>query len=567
MIIGLYLATFLASIFILFTLLIKHRHTDNLIILFCLITTIQSFGRLLIAKAETLELATLGNTFVYIGGCFTPLVVTIILIKMCKLKMPKWVLHILIVYASIVFILSLTIGKSDIYYKGMKLIHGEDFNYLEKVYGPAHKLFPVLIGIYFIFNVFCLTYAIKKYRKVSLRSIKPIAFIMSIIIISYILEKLFKSNISYLSIGYFLAMLLCIHLLNHTNMFSMNTNIANCSESNVENGYIQFDEAFRCTGYNEKIVELFPEVETKWNIDEKIPEYDSFLNREIISWLYKCNKDEKKTIQVADNYYEMTVYEIPYGKKTCVGYLLELFDRTAENKYMSAMKNYNENLKKEVYKKTKDILQINDAFGKAVDPYVRDYLLSGHVKLGGETRVVSVMFCDIRSFTAMSETMAPAKVVSMLNSYFTAISKCISKHNGIINKYIGDAVMAIFGAPVPSENNALEAYEAAQDMREALVYINKKFADKGYPAIRFGIGIHSGPVLAGNIGATNRMEYTVIGDTVNTASRVESLCKEYNTDLLITESTAEQLGDIKEKLTLVDEAKIRGKEERVRLYN
>ena len=127
--------------------------------------------------------------------------------------------------------------------------------------------------------------------------------------------------------------------------------------------------------------------------------------------------------------------------------------------------------------------------------------------------------------------------------------------------------MAIFGAPVHSDNHAKDAYNAALDMRKALVELNKEFEKEGKPTIRFGIGIHSGKVLAGNIGATNRMEYTVIGDTVNTASRIESLCKEYKTDLLITESTKNKLEEKGKNLNLVADATIRGKEETVKLYN
>ena len=210
---------------------------------------------------------------------------------------------------------------------------------------------------------------------------------------------------------------------------------------------------------------------------------------------------------------------------------------------------------------------MRDTFGKVVDPYVRDYLMKGNVALGGETIEVSVMFCDIRSFTRMSENMEPKDVVSLLNIYFTKLGECISKNHGIINKYIGDAVMAIFGAPVHSDNHALDAYNAALDMRKALIELNKTFKEKDLPEIHFGIGIHSGKVLAGNIGATSRMEYTVIGDTVNTASRIESLCKEYKTDLLLTESTKNMLGESGNTLTLVADASIRGKEEKVKLYN
>ena len=218
---------------------------------------------------------------------------------------------------------------------------------------------------------------------------------------------------------------------------------------------------------------------------------------------------------------------------------------------------------------------MRDTFGKVVDPEVRDYLMSGAGKeslgttLGGETREVTVLFCDIRSFTAMSEKMAASDVVKLLNKYFTALGKCIAAHHGIINKYIGDAIMAIFGAPVYSENSAGDAFEAALDMRKALEAINIEFKNEGFPEIRFGIGIHTGPVFAGTIGAENRMEYTVIGDTVNTASRLESLCKTYKTDLLISSASADKIqasAKAGSSLNFVADTEIRGKEELMKVY-
>ena len=215
---------------------------------------------------------------------------------------------------------------------------------------------------------------------------------------------------------------------------------------------------------------------------------------------------------------------------------------------------------------------MRDTFGKVVDPEVRDYLMSGAGKenlgttLGGETREVTVLFCDIRSFTAMSEKMSAADVVSLLNRYFTALGQCINSHHGIINKYIGDAIMAIFGAPVESENSARDAFEAALDMRKALIKVNEELQKDGFPQLKFGIGIHTGPVFAGTIGAANRMEYTVIGDTVNTASRLESLCKTYTTDLLLSEASAEKLGK-DTQLSFIADAQIRGKSEPMKVYS
>lgn len=212
---------------------------------------------------------------------------------------------------------------------------------------------------------------------------------------------------------------------------------------------------------------------------------------------------------------------------------------------------------------------MRDTFGKIVTPQIRDYLLNKNLALGGESLDVTVMFCDIRGFTTLSENMKPEAIVSLLNKYFTGLEKCIARHGGVINKYIGDAVMALFGAPIQSATHAADAYAAALDMRDELAKMNRDFAAQGLPELRFGIGLHSGPVLAGNIGAANRMEYTVIGDTVNTASRIEGLCKTYKKDLLLSENTYQRLkeADGKQKLSFVDDAEIRGRREKVKLYS
>ncbi len=212
------------------------------------------------------------------------------------------------------------------------------------------------------------------------------------------------------------------------------------------------------------------------------------------------------------------------------------------------------------------IAQINSTFGKVVSPQVRDFLLSDNPDLGGEDLDVTVMFCDIRGFTTISERLEPKEIVSMLNRYFTRLEKPIVENGGIINKYIGDAIMAVFGVPLQSETHAYDAWKAAQGMRTQLAALNEELKNEGRQEIRFGIGLCSGKVLAGNIGTANRLEYTVIGDTVNTASRIESLCKTYKTDLLISEQTKELLPD-NVALTFIAESEIRGKERKIKLYS
>ena len=217
--------------------------------------------------------------------------------------------------------------------------------------------------------------------------------------------------------------------------------------------------------------------------------------------------------------------------------------------------------------KEKEIMY--DTFGKIVTPEIRNWLLQGNTNLGGETVCATILFCDIRGFTSISEQIKPEQVVTLLNKYFSTMEQCIVEHKGIINKYIGDAIMAIFGVPVPNENQALDAYKCSIDMKKRLIELNKELESENLPPIKFGIGLHTGNVLAGNIGSNRRMEYTVIGDAVNVASRIESLCKEYNCDLLISETTIEKINNSNEPINdfiSIGETEIRGRKTKINIY-
>lgn len=168
---------------------------------------------------------------------------------------------------------------------------------------------------------------------------------------------------------------------------------------------------------------------------------------------------------------------------------------------------------------------INEQFGRSVDEKVRDYLLT-HSD-GGSIQSVSVMFFDIRNFTTLSEKLGPVKSVSLLNEIFSRCDEIIRTEGGFINKFTGDGFMAVFGAPIPSESHPVQAVRAALAILSGIIEVD------------VGIGIASGDALAGTIGSAQRKEYTVIGDTVNTASRVEGLCKVFGSHLVVTKQTFE----------------------------
>ncbi len=190
--------------------------------------------------------------------------------------------------------------------------------------------------------------------------------------------------------------------------------------------------------------------------------------------------------------------------------------------------------------------RIKETFGKFVNREIAERALTGKLSLGGDRKTATIFFSDIRSFTAISEKLAPEAVVEFLNDYMTRMVDCVERTGGVVDKFIGDAIMAVWGAPVsrgsPAED-ALRCVTAALMMREALLEFNRGRGGPGKPIIRIGCGINTGPCLAGQIGSAHRMEYTVIGDAVNLASRIEALNKPFATDVLISENTYELVRD------------------------
>jgi adenylate cyclase len=209
--------------------------------------------------------------------------------------------------------------------------------------------------------------------------------------------------------------------------------------------------------------------------------------------------------------------------------------------------------------------KLKETFGKFVNKEIAEQVLKGEIKLGGERKNVAVFFSDIRSFTAISEKLEPEEVVEFLNEYMTRMVACVNNTGGVVDKFIGDAIMAVWGAPVSYGNDIQNAVNGALMMRNELVIFNRGRGGVKKPIIRIGCGINYGPVLAGQIGSEERMEYTVIGDTVNLASRIESLNKPFGTDILISSDAYEMVKGIY-RVEPMQKIKVKGKSEPQQIY-
>jgi class 3 adenylate cyclase len=207
--------------------------------------------------------------------------------------------------------------------------------------------------------------------------------------------------------------------------------------------------------------------------------------------------------------------------------------------------------------------RVMGVFGQHVSPEVVNQLLSQNVEQDGELREVCLMFLDIRNFTSFTEKNAPAEVVEYLNTLFEFMVDCVDRNQGIVNKFLGDGFMAVFGAPIVDEKNCHHALKAAIEILNELVQFN---ASHGGMPTRVGIGLHAGSAITGTIGSAQRKEYTIVGDTVNVAKRIEEMTKPLASRLLISEEVWNKLSTKPRSMQKVGRVRVKGHEAPVMLY-
>ncbi|MBO0724835.1 MAG: FHA domain-containing protein [Blastocatellia bacterium] len=216
------------------------------------------------------------------------------------------------------------------------------------------------------------------------------------------------------------------------------------------------------------------------------------------------------------------------------------------------------------YERLQKQAQARSSFERFLPRQVVDQILRSpdEVRLGGVRQKVTALFADVRNFTTLSETSTPELIVNLLNQYFSMVSEIIFKHSGTLDKYIGDGLMALFGAPYASELDAIKAVRAAVEMQRAMVSFNERLRADNLPPIQIGIGVNTGPAIIGYIGSESRLDYTAIGDTINTAARLESLAQP--SQIVISENTMQSLDETFMVRSLGTE-RLKGKQQNLRV--
>lgn len=489
MVSSLYLLTFIASVVMTGWFLLRNKKTDNLYVIFCLLVIINSLGRYLLSVSDNLWMALTANKLIYVGGCYCPLFIVLALRQLCGIRISKVITGGMTLFSTVMMGFVLTIGHSDIYYKDVQLAEGDGYHYLIKTYGPAHSAYVAMVLLYGLLIVYYLIYAIRRRSHISVRTVSVISVMGMGVVIAYLLERLLKSKVSYVSLGYLAAAVCLVYLLERINIYDLTANIAISVERLGEYGYIEFDRKYRYVNANSYAKELFPAIEQEWRIDAPVPVSDSYLYREVVLWLKKTSYKGSKMIPVNGSYIQMSVRDIMRGRKHKAGYLVELIDRTSEQNYLNAIENYNSNLQKEVACKTADIVHIKDmmVLGMATMVESRDNSTGGHIRR--TSRVVEIFsdrlsgcldeFGISEEFLQMVIKAAPMHdlgKIAVPDSVLQKQGKFTAEEYEIMKRHSAEGARIV--------NDILKGVESEEFVRVAVNvvhYHHEKWNGQGYP--------------------------------------------------------------------------------------
>lgn len=388
MITWIYAFVFGLSLALLGIVLLKYKRVDTTLVAAALLLCVNCFGRYLQSTAETLETAILANRFIYLGACYIPLLMVVLLTSLCGFRMFRMWLAGLVTLSTVIFGLSMTVGHSTIFYRVMELKQADGYRYLAKEYGPAHHMFVAMMVLYGGIMAFYITYAWVKRKKIAVRTTLTISLLGFAVFSMYILEQVLKINFSLLTLGYLAGIAFLIRYYERLTLYDMSANIASSIEHRNNYAYLMLDDKFLYVNANTLMKELYPEIE-EWQVDRAVPETDTQLYREVVATVIeqRIERVEGYYVKKQDKYYLIEVRKIPCGRKNRFGYLIELADRTIEKKYYNAVEEYNSRLKEAVEEQTVELklqqeriknlfLQTVAALSEAVD--AKDRYTSGH---------------------------------------------------------------------------------------------------------------------------------------------------------------------------------------------
>lgn len=462
----LYFLAFAASVGILVYVLGRNERIISIALMLSILVTLICLGRFLMSIATTVELATVGELLAYLGGCFCPLIVIRLLAQYSRITLPRWVHRLMVLISCSAFLMTLTIGHSEFFYISFELIQQNGFTYIQHVYGPGHKFYSFMVIFYWVVLLYLAICSVLHRKEIPNSSVAIFLAISFPISAAYFIELALNIRFSTVPFSYLLAGAILLHWMQQFDKYNLQINIAGSIEAMNEIGYIEFDSDYRCAGYNSKAMALFPELEDTCPLGKEIVRNDSVLFQKVILWML-CREDKVPgEVQLGDRFYEMHVRNIPYHNNPCVGYMLELVDRTAEKKLLSSVASYNRQLKKDVALATKHVSHMKDMMVVAMASMVesRDNSTGGHIK-----RTYQVM-------KTFSEHLLPyRKELGMSTEFLEMVTRAAPMHD--LGKIaIDDAVLKKQGRFTAADYEIMKKHpeEGAKIVRHILTGVEEE---------------------------------------------------------------------------------------------
>ncbi len=493
-----YLAVLVISVIVTAGILFRNRKVDNAFILFCFLLTINCAGHYLFAVATTVDSAVWANKLMYVGACYLPFVIFWEVTRLCNIKVNRYFKMALLGYATLVLGFVMTIGYSPLYYKSVELVRKNGYSYMVKEYGPFHILYPIMIGLYIVMLLAFAAYAVWKRKEIPTRTVVCMGCLCSAVFLTYLLERLLDSKVSYVPIGYIIAMVLLMRYFDRINMYDMSANILSSIEKMQEYGYIVIDNKCRYISANDNVKKLFPEVQN-WIVDKAVPETEGCLYQKVIRGLRRDDDDvlTHRMISVGERYFQVDVRELMHGRKSLVGFLIEFVDRTTERKYINAIHDYNVKLEQEVEEKTEHITYIKDmmVLGMAEMVESRDANTGGHIKRTSQVvRIFAkkLMECGEQFGVTKEFLKLVTKAAPMHDLGKIAISDAVLRKPG---KYTDEEYAEMKRHSAEGERIVREILQDVEDeafvevAKNVALYHHEKWNGGGYPTGKSGTDI------------------------------------------------------------------------------
>ena len=538
-----YLLNFIFSLLVSLAYLVIWRKRFNVCFTFIqVMMPVVCLAALLRALSTTLEEAILYNALIYLSGCYFLPLLFFGIVSLCDVKINRWVEIGSFVLETIIYGTIVTNKYTNLFYTSFALGEDKGTTTLIKTYGPVHTIAYIFIFIFMVASIGVLFYSLRYKRKAAKKHIIVLTVITALCTILFFASRYIIGPAQEDVLSYAIAQLALLVICRESSYYYVDSYmLENLSQGNGL-GCITFDSSRRLLVCNEKAEEWFPELR-QLKVGEKVINAEG-INPRFSEWLDRFTFSSESFSEIVRSGEKSIKFDVSYrdvDKKMCYCFLLS--DDTAQQELLRVLNN--------------DIAKVTGAVSKYVDPSLMENIIDDSGSTNGEEFPMAIMFADIRGFTSIMEQVEAHQMINILNKYLSIAEKAIHKYGGTLDKFIGDGVMAFWIDVKNDGTAALNAAKAALEIKNNMISIEDEIYEEISNELFYGIGLNYGRAVLGSVGSENRKDYTIIGDAVNMASRLENATPK--NVIYVTEAFKDVAGDAIEVKKSENAIRVKGK--------